>query len=270
MSFALGMPTLIELPDLAANVDVCRRLGLAFVELNMNLPAFCPENLDPMDIKRVSAESGVGFTVHLPEELDLASFHPPIREGHIRRCEQAIDWAGRAGAALVNMHLNPGVYFTLPDGKAWIYDRHSDRFLSLLSEAISRLLDLAAVNGVMLAIENTGCFDLQFMANAIDRLSALDGFCLTWDLGHDAESGYNDRDTITRHIDKVRHFHLHDSDGKSSHQVLMTGIVDVSGTLDLARRIGAGVVIETKTVDALSVSVEAIRGLTSAHPQVCP
>ena len=35
----LGMPTLIELDGLEANVDLCRRLGLAFIELNWTGPA---------------------------------------------------------------------------------------------------------------------------------------------------------------------------------------------------------------------------------------
>lgn len=34
----IGMPTLIELPDIDASANLCHELGLQFVELNMNLP----------------------------------------------------------------------------------------------------------------------------------------------------------------------------------------------------------------------------------------
>jgi hypothetical protein len=41
-AFMLGMPTLIELPLLAASVDLCRRLGLSFIELHADLPSCSP------------------------------------------------------------------------------------------------------------------------------------------------------------------------------------------------------------------------------------
>lgn len=40
-----GMPILIENKSLEKNVDLCRELGLQFVELNMNLPEYQIEKL---------------------------------------------------------------------------------------------------------------------------------------------------------------------------------------------------------------------------------
>lgn len=34
----LGMPTLIELPDINKTADLCEELELSFIELNMNMP----------------------------------------------------------------------------------------------------------------------------------------------------------------------------------------------------------------------------------------
>jgi hypothetical protein len=53
--------------------------------------------------------------------------------------------------------------------------------------------------------------------------------------------------------------HLHDSDGRSAHQPLFSGSVDISAMLELARRRQATVVIETKTAESLTASVEALR-----------
>ena len=35
-----GMPTLIENRTLQENIDLCNRLGLRFIELNMNFPEY--------------------------------------------------------------------------------------------------------------------------------------------------------------------------------------------------------------------------------------
>ena len=37
----IGMPTLIEVPDIIRTVELCKELGLSFIELNMNMPEFC-------------------------------------------------------------------------------------------------------------------------------------------------------------------------------------------------------------------------------------
>ena len=75
------MPTLIEFKTLKQNVDLCKELGLDFIELNMNLPICLPENLSHQEIRHITKEYGIEFTVHLPEEIDLSSFHPAIRLG---------------------------------------------------------------------------------------------------------------------------------------------------------------------------------------------
>ena len=100
------MPTLIELPDLEANIELCQKLGLSFIELNMNCPAYNPQSLPAERLRQLKKEAGVGFTLHLPEEIDLASFQPSIRQGHLSCCKEAIAWAGEAGISIVNLHLN--------------------------------------------------------------------------------------------------------------------------------------------------------------------
>ncbi len=50
----IGMPTLIEVPDIIRTVELCKELGLSFIELNMNMPEFCPEKLDYALVKKLS------------------------------------------------------------------------------------------------------------------------------------------------------------------------------------------------------------------------
>ena len=75
----LGMPTLIEYRDIQDNIGLCKELDLDFIELNMNLPICLPETLPSKEIIRLKKLYGIDFTIHLPEEIDLSSFHTPIR-----------------------------------------------------------------------------------------------------------------------------------------------------------------------------------------------
>jgi hypothetical protein len=67
----MGMPALAELAGPDAQVSECLALGLGFIELNMNLPEYIPSRLEPLRLRELSREHGIGFTLHGPEELDL-------------------------------------------------------------------------------------------------------------------------------------------------------------------------------------------------------
>jgi len=257
----LGMPTLLELPDLAANVELCRRLGLAFVELNLNCPQFLPDALSPDAAADLSRKAGVELSVHLPDDLDLASFQRDFRAGHAAFAAAAVEWAHRASARRVTMHLSPGTYFTLPEGKVWLYRKHRDLWLENLEESVGRIAELPAATGCKLLIENTGRFHEDFAAEGTERLLArfapLVG--LTWDVGHDVATGRRDAAFLTRHAGRVAEMHLHDWDGRSAHLPLFTGQADIEGSLAFARELGIPVVIETKTAEAVEASVRALR-----------
>ena len=45
-----GMPTLIENKTLEDNIALCSRLGLKFIELNMNFPEYQLEKLEGTDV----------------------------------------------------------------------------------------------------------------------------------------------------------------------------------------------------------------------------
>lgn len=261
MPFALGMPALIEMPDLSDLVDLCQELELSFIELNMNMPENCPEALDPTDLRDVTSSTGIEFTLHSPDELDLGSLHPTVRAGHLDRMREALGWCAQAGARAMNVHISPGIYFTLPDRRVWIYERYVDEFTSNLWSAYRDILPLAAASGVDICTENVNNFDLPFIAQAIEELCFLDTFHLTWDVGHDARSGFREREVMLRHEDRVRHMHLHDYNGRSDHQVPGTGLIDIPAMLDFARRKNIRVLVEVKDERSLRASVKAVRSM---------
>ena len=259
-ALSYGMPTLVELPDVAANVALCRRLGLAFVELNLDLPACQPEALAADDVRRWRERDGVDFTVHLPGRLDLAAFQGDVRRGHIASATAAIDWAGRAGITRLTMHLDAGVYFTLPDEKVWLYARHREAFTENLLTAMDVLVGRVERMSGRLLIENDSAWTMGYIGAAVDGLLARHGpsLGLTWDVGHDAAAGYAHTPRLTAHLDRIAHMHLHDVNDGGSHQALFTGAVDIEAHLRAARERGWTVVIETKTVESLTASVAAL------------
>ncbi|NLK25286.1 MAG: sugar phosphate isomerase/epimerase [Euryarchaeota archaeon] len=259
MPFALGMPALIEIPRLHDLIDLCQELELSFIELNMNMPDNCPEMLNPLEVRDITRSAGIELTLHSPDELDLGSLHPTVREGHIGRMREALSWSAQAGVKVLNMHLSPGIYFTLPDRRVWIYEQYVDAFTSNLWSSYQELLSIARASCVDICTENVTNFCLPFVAQAIDELCCLDGFHLTWDIGHDARSGFKEREILLRHEPRIRHMHLHDYNGQSDHQVPGTGMLDIEGMLDFARRRDIRVLVETKTPDSLRESVRAVR-----------
>ncbi|MCG7844822.1 MAG: sugar phosphate isomerase/epimerase [Methanomassiliicoccales archaeon] len=253
-----GMPALIEHQELRPNLDLCRELGLDFLELNMNMPYSFPENLSSRELKAAGKE-GIRFSLHLHDELDLGSLHHSVRHGHLDRCEEALRWGAKNHVFLLNLHLNPGVYFTLPDRKVWVYQRYFDEYVDSLNDSLTRLSALASGLGIMICLENTSHLVHPFMRRAMESVLDLDSIGLCWDIGHDARTGFQEEDFMLSHLDRVWHMHFHDYDGKSDHQIPFSGKVDCPRFLRLAKEGDMSVLIEVKTERAVREAVRIMR-----------
>lgn len=267
MKIAFGMPTLIELPDLQANVATALDLGLDFIEMNLDSPAYLPGRMAAKDIRRIGEEAGLAFTIHLPERLDLAVFQSTIRRGQLDFLSEVLEWAAEAGIELTNMHLSEGVYFTLPNRRVWLYEKYREEFLSSLMESFGELTRLASRNNIKLCIENVGRQN-STTPHALESLLQMDGVHLTYDVGHDAEVDFSFLHFVREHEDRLAHMHLHDFDGRSSHQTLFSGTVDIPGMIALARRLHLRVVIETKTLASLRESMRRLREYMQRAPEL--
>lgn len=254
----LGMPALIEFSSVEENALLCQELGLSFVELNMNMPYCFPENLPADRLRRLTGETGTRFTLHMPDDFDLGSLHDKVRQGTLERSLEAVEWAGQAGIGLINFHINPGIYFTLPKYRVWIFDKFYPTFERNLTSSFEKLLEKAKPYGIQLCIENVCNFDLPFIDRVLGPLTSLPGLGLTWDVGHDAKTGFKEREVLLRHEDSLKHMHLHDYDGRSDHQVLFTGQLDIMGLVQFAASHRMSVVVETKTIDSLVRSISEL------------
>ena len=159
----------------------------------------------------------------------------------------------------LNMHMNHGIYITLPDRKVQMYDRDFDTYMKSFSEFRCKCEEWIGDSEIMIAVENTDGFR-EYEKKAIEFLLESPKFGLTWDIGHSKAIGEKDVPFILKHRDKLIHFHIHDGTEvpPRNHLALGDGEIDIDERLRLAKERNARCVLETKTVEALKRSVERI------------
>ena len=255
-----GMPTLIEYETVEENLALCRRLGLDFIELNMNLPQYRTQALrEDLDYyRRLSEEAGVFFTLHLDENLNFADFNPLVREAYLQTAAEAIRIAKELPMPVVNLHMPTGVHFTLPDRKVYLLEAKAAYF----TDAVKAFRDLCEREigdaDIKICIENTDGWR-DFQKTAVETLLASPCFALTWDIGHSHAAGDVDEPFLLSHRDRLAHFHLHDAKGKRNHLALGTGEIDLAARFRIAAEQNCRCVIETKTAAAMEQSVRYLK-----------
>lgn len=251
-----GMPTLIENRDLQESAQLCSELGLAFIELNMNLPQYQTERICRVyDLREIAERYHIYYTIHLDENLNVCDFNHGVAEAYQDTVKRAVQAAEKLNIPLLNMHMNKGVYFTLPDRRVYVFEQYKDRYLCALQEFRDLCDKLVKDSGILISIENTDGFR-SFQREGIELLLESSVFSLTWDIGHSHAAREMDGSFITKHMKRVRHFHIHDGSGIHNHLPLGTGEIDLVSRLGLAEENGCRCVLETKTVQALRESVE--------------
>lgn len=127
----LGMPTLIEYNTVLDNVKLAKELGLSFIELNLDLP-YCKLN---DELKQLSLENNIEFTVHLSEKLDVGELDNDLRRAYLKKIETVIQEGVKLNIRKYNLHLDPGIHFSLPNRKIFIYEKYLDEYESSLYES---------------------------------------------------------------------------------------------------------------------------------------
>lgn len=267
-----GMPTLIENRTLQENIDLCSRLGLRFIELNMNFPEYQVECLEQTGRLLEAADAaGIYYTIHLDENLNIADFNSLVTGAYLETVRRTVaaakallplrDRYGDPTRPLtVNMHMHHGIYITLPDRKVRMYERNRDVYLASCRHFRDLCGEWIGDAPIMITVENTDGF-LPFEQEAIDLFLESPCFGLTWDIGHSKATGEKDVPFILAHQNRLVHFHIHDGTEQPprNHLALGDGEIDLRNRLKLAEESGCRCVLETKTVKALEQSVEWLR-----------
>lgn len=258
-----GMPTLLENKSLEEDVALCARLGLSFVELNMNLPEYQITNLENTEKFRALAEkNGIFYSIHLPETFDISDFNPLVAEAYLETMRRTIRVAKKLlelnpedSPFIINMHLSHGVHFSLPGEKAMLYGRNKEMYL----EALRKFRDIVQIwignEKILVTIENTDGFT-DYESEALDVLLESPKFALTWDISHSKGAGEKDMPLLLKSWNRIVHFHISDGldNPPTSHIPLGDGDIDLQTRLEFAQKCNANCVLEVKTADAVEQS----------------
>ncbi|MEE3314374.1 MAG: sugar phosphate isomerase/epimerase family protein [Treponema sp.] len=266
------MPTLIENKTLEDNIALCKRLGLKFIELNMNFPEYQLEQLEQTDTFIKAAEQAqIYYTIHLDENLNIADFNPLVTDAYLETVRRTIEVAEKllplrdkygdpTQPLTLNMHMHHGIYITLPDKKVQMYERDFETYLDSFARFRKSCEHWIADSDIKIIIENTDGFR-DYEKKSIDFLLESPFFALTWDIGHSKAIGEKDVPFIKSHADRLIHFHIHDGSENppKNHLALGDGEIDLDDRLKLAESRNARCVLETKTVAALEKSVNYLK-----------
>lgn len=250
-----GMPTLIENKSLEENISLCKELGLKFIELNMNLPEYQIEELEKVSyLKKLSEEAGIYFTIHLDENLNISDFNKRVADAYMETVKRTIGVAHKLGVPIINMHMNHGIHFTLPTGKIQLFEQYFDEYIKSFHEFMIMCETEIGSSDIRICIENTDGFR-SYEQSAIKLLLKSEVFGLTWDIGHSNSAKNTDEPFIMQNERRLKHFHIHDSEGKKNHMTLGMGEIDLEQRLNIADKCKCRCVVETKTVSALKTSI---------------
>jgi len=260
MTMQFGMPTLIEIKSPESCAALCRELGLAFVELNMNLPEYQVKNLDVTLLREIADKYGIYYTIHLDENLNPCDFNYKVAAAYTETVLQTIDVAKRLVVPILNTHLHSGVWFTLPDKKVFLFDEYEPEYLRKLTVFRDACASAIGDTDIKICVENCGDYEGKpYIQKGLALLLESHVFALTFDVGHNATANYSDEPIIMKYADRLAHFHLHDASGRSNHLMFGDGDVDLPKYLDLIKKHGCRAVLEVKTVDGLRRSVEWLK-----------
>ena len=250
------MSTLIEINDLEETMKLCSELNLQFIEINMNLPQYQLSTLEKIEyFQELKYKYGLFYTIHLDENLNICDFNPLVAKSYMETVNRTINVAKKLYIPILNMHMNHGVHFTLPDRKVNLFEEYNVSYL----EGIIRFRDMCentiGNSDIYICIENTNGFT-NYEKEAIEVLLQSKAFALTWDIGHSNSTDNIDEPFIMLHKKRLQHFHIHDSSNKLDHLILGTGEINLEQRLNLAKEYNCTSVIEVKTEEALRQTVK--------------
>ena len=267
-----GMPTLTENRTPEENIALCGRLGLRFIELNMNFPEYQTDRLEKTErLAGLAEKAGIYYTIHLDENLNIADFNRLVTAAYLETVRRTISVAkaliplrdryGDPSQPLtLNMHMNHGIHITLPDRKVQMYERDFDTYIRAFSAFRALCEEWIGKDDIRIVIENTDGFR-AYEKKAVELLLQSPVFGLTWDIGHSKAVREEDVPFILEHRERLIHFHIHDGTETppQNHLALGDGEINLRERLELAESRNARCVLETKTIAALEQSVQWLR-----------
>lgn len=253
----IGMPQLFEFDTVEENLSLGQRLGLDFIELNLNF-SYCRKEMERGNIKGLLEKYGLEATLHFYDEADFGSYDEVVNAylGLLERYARL----GRGYIKQLNVHLCPGPVVTIAGDKHYIYEKEYDEFIVRLIANLKKAGEICRENGINLVVENTD--NIPSYTRKVYSDLAKEGFRFCFDIGHDHLS-YDILSSVNEELHlPFDEFHVHDArDRKKCHLALGEGELDIVKFKRLALANDAYVVLEVKQSQDLEVSVPLFKSL---------
>ena len=253
-----GMPTLIEQNSIEECALLCKKYSLDFVEISMSLPQYTVKAIDVERFNEIALEYGIEYTIHLDENTNFSDFNTYTAEASKRYIADSIELAKKLNVRIMNMHFKLGEKFTLPDRKVYLYEQYREHYLKSIYDFRTMCENAIRDSNIKISIENCNGYP-NFQKEALAILLESNVFGLTFDIGHNHSCAGLDEPYIIENKKKLYHMHLHDAMGKKNHLPLGVGELDLNGYLDLVQNCDCSVVLEVKTLEGLTSSVNWMR-----------
>ena len=247
----IGMPQLYEYDTIEDNLKLAKKLGLDFIELNLNF-GYCRKEMEAKTVSDLLKKYDIEATLHFYDEADMGSYQEVV-DAYLTHLERYAK-LGEGYIHQINMHLIPGPVVTISGVKNYIYEKEYDEYIARLVANFKRAEAICNKYNINMVIENTDNIPAYTTRTYHDLLNNNFRFC--YDIGHDHLSFdivWNLLKDIELPFDE---FHIHDAcDRKKCHLALGDGVLDVAKFKRLAEKNNAYVVLEVKQSEDLLVSV---------------
>jgi sugar phosphate isomerase/epimerase len=255
MGIKIGMPTLMEFNSVKENLDVCKELGLDFLELNINMLYCTPDEEFRNMLIEYKGEYNIDFTMHYYDTVDVSSTSRYYRN-YLYTAFSEIGKYLEGVVEKIVIHLEPGAYMTIRSEKKYVY-ANDDTYVSRTLNTLQTIREILHTFGIRVVVENVPIH--PFMEDAFKVLNE-NGFMFCYDIGHNVI--YNDglfEIFRQKHNLFVSHMHMHNVIGKHDHQELGHGDLDIDYYIEFAKKNNIDIVIEVKDLENLRKSVDFIK-----------
>lgn len=252
----LGMPILFEFNSLEENFILAKKLGLDFVELNLNF-GYCRQEMEEGKVFDLLKKYDLEATLHFFDEADMGTYDEVV-EAYFDLLRKYINY-GKDYVKIVNFHNNPGPVVTIAGIKNYMYQKEYDTYIKKLISNFKKAKSILDEFNVKMVIENVDTAkNASFLMDNFVNLSK-EGFHFNMDIGHDNIDNDNMFNLMKDNPLILDEMHVHDGNRKTCHLALGEGNIDIKTYKNLAIKNNAYVVIEVKCSEDLQKSIPIFR-----------
>ncbi|SDK93702.1 sugar phosphate isomerase/epimerase family protein [Natronincola ferrireducens] len=255
----IGYAATLGEENILTALDFAKENGFPSVEINLNVPAFFPENYSREQRKAIRArveKEKIALSFHAPEDIPLYHLHDGVRKEGLERLKECIDFGAEIGGQKITFHPGDSVCFTQTDKKIYLQEIYGGEFAKLLKESLIELRK-HAMGKIMPCIENVGNFN-GMIKKVLEELLPQGDLYLTWDIGH-SYGKQGDIDFFMSNLKYVRNCHIHDHNGVQDHQVIGEGKINFQYYFNQLEDIDTSFILEVRPVEKALISRENLQ-----------